>query len=137
MAEEKIELIIGDWSYDGHGRMDSIPLIIKVENGDNVVKALENAENVLLEQYNIDLTLWFAEYEDNKINKDDVEKLVKLGVEFNKKEIDENGNLIVWLADEFYEIWKQLIVKANPNISIERIELKPFCSKCSCYGIYV
>jgi hypothetical protein len=137
MAEEKIELVIGDWSNDGHGRTDSIPLIIKVENGDDVVKALENAENVLLEQYNIDLTLWFAEYEDNKINKDDVEKLVKLDVEFDKNQIDENGDLTIWLADEFYEIWKQLIVKANPNISIKRIKLKPFCSKCSGYGIYV
>lgn len=137
MVEEKIELVVGDWSNDGHGRMDKIPLIIKVENGDDVVKALENAENVLLEQYNIDLSAWFAEYEDNKINKDDVEKLVKLGVEFDKKEIDENGDLTIWLADEFYEIWKQLIVKANSNISIERIELKSFCSKCSGYGIYV
>lgn len=137
MAEEKIELVIGDWSNDGHGRMDSIPLIIKVENGDDVVKALENAENLLLEQYDIDLSTWFYEYEDNKINKDDVEKLVKLDVEFDKNQIDENGDLTIWDADEFYEIWKQLIVKANPNISIKRIKLKPFCSKCSGYGIYV
>lgn len=137
MAEEKIELVIGDWSNDGHGRMDTIPLIIKVENGDDIVKALENAENLLLEQYDIDLSTWFAEYEDNKINKDDVEKLVKLGVEFDKKQIDENGDLTIWLADEFYEIWKQLIVKANHNISIKRIKLKPFCSKCNGYGIYV
>lgn len=137
MAEEKIELVIGDWSNDGHGRMDSIPLIIKVENGDDVVKALEKAENLLLEQYDIDLSAWFYEYEDNKINKDDVEKLVKLDVEFDKKQIDENGDLTIWLADEFYEIWKQLIVKANPNISIKRIKLKPFCSKCTGYGIYV
>ena len=137
MAEEKIELVIGDWSNDGHGRMDSIPLIIEVKNEDDVVKALENAENVLLEQYNIDLSSWLAEYEDNKINKDDVEKLVELDVEFDKKQIDENGDLTIWLADEFYEIWKQLIVKANPNISIKRIKLKPFCSKCTGYGIYV
>ena len=137
MAEEKIKLVIGDWSNDGHCRMDSIPLIIKVENGDDVVKALENAENLLLEQYDIDLSAWFYEYEDNKINKDDVEKLVKLDVEFDKKQIDENGDLTIWLADEFYEIWKQLIVKANPNISIKRIKLKPFCSKCSGYGLYL
>ena len=137
MAEEKIKLVIGDWSNDGHGRMDTIPLIIKVENGDDVVKALENAENLLLEQYDIDLSAWFYEYEDNKINKDDVEKLVKLNVEFDKNQIDENGDLTIWLADEFYEIWKQLIVKANPNISIKRIKLKSFFSKCSGYGIYV
>lgn len=137
MAEEKIELVVGDWSDDGHGKSDTIPLIIKVENEDDVVKALENAENLLLEQYNIDLSAWFAEYEDNKINKDDVEKLVKLDVKFDKNEIDENGNLTIWLADEFYEIWKQLIVKANPNISIERIKLKSFWSKCSGYGLYL
>lgn len=137
MAEEKIELVIGDWSNDGHGKSDTISLIIKVENEDDVVKALEDAENLLIEQYDIDLSAWFAEYEDNKINKDDVEKLVKLDVKFDKNEIDENGNLTIWLADEFYEIWKQLIVKANPNISIERIKLKSFCSKCSGYGIYV
>ena len=73
----------------------------------------------------------------NTINKDDVEKLVKLDVEFDKNQIDENGDLTIWDADEFYEIWKQLIVKANPNISIKRIKLKPFCSKCTGYGIYV
>jgi hypothetical protein len=137
MAEEKIELVVGDWSDDGHCRMDSIPLIIEVKNEDDVVKSLENAENVLLEQYNIDLSSWLAEYEDNKINKDDVEKLVKLDVEFDRNQIDENGDLTIWDADEFYEIWKQLIVKANPNISIKRIKLKPFCSKCTGYGIYV
>lgn len=137
MAEEKIELVIGDWSNDGHGRMDAIPLIIKVDNCDNVKKSLVEAEKILFEQYNIDLTLWFAEYEDNKLRKYEVERLIELGIETNKQNIDENGELIVYDADEFYEIWKQLIVKANPNISIERIKLKPFCSKCSGYGIYV
>ena len=137
MVEEKIELVIGDWSNDGHGRSDTIPLIIKVENEDDVVKALEDAENLLIEQYDIDLSAWFAEYEDNKINKDDVERLIKLGIEFDKNQIDESGNLTVCLADEFYGIWKQLIVKANPNISIKRIKLKPFFSKCTGYGIYV
>ena len=137
MAEEKIELVIGDWSNDGHGRVDSIPLIIKVDNCDSVKKALVEAEKILFEQYNIDLTLWFAEYEDNKLRKYEVEKLIELGIEFDKQNIDENGELIVYNADEFYEIWKQLIVKANPNISIERIKLGAFISKCSGYGIYV
>jgi hypothetical protein len=137
MAEEKIKLIVGDWSDDGHGKSDEIPLLIKVDNCDNVKKALVEAEKILFEQYNIDLTLWFAEYEDNKLRKYEVEKLIRLGIEFDKQNIDENGELVVYDANEFYEIWKQLIVKANPNISIEKIKLGAFVSKCSGYGIYV
>jgi hypothetical protein len=56
MVEEKTELIISDWSVDSHDRTNRIPIIIEVKNEDDAVKYLKNTENVLFEQYNIDLS---------------------------------------------------------------------------------
>lgn len=134
MAKEYVELIVGDWSGDGHGKHDSIPMIVEF-NDDSATKALKEAEETITKQFDIDLSTWFSDYEDNKINKKDTQKLIDLGININKQDID-NGELTVWLAEDFFEIWKQLIVKVNPKINIEKFIFTSFDSKCSGYGLY-
>lgn len=135
MAKEYVELIVGDWSGDGHGKHDSFPMIIEYDDENNVTNVLKEAEETIKKQFDIDLSTWFSDYEDNKINKKDTQKLIDLGININKQDID-NGELTVWLAEDFFEIWKQLIVKVNPKIKIEKFVFTPFDSKCSGYGLY-
>ena len=138
MIKENVELIVGDWSGDGHGKHDSFQFEVIVKDNRGVEQALNEAEKTIEDKFNIDLSVWFEDYEDFYLNKEDTQKLIDLGVNFCKSDIQEDGRFACYGgAEEFFEIWKQLIMKADENIEIHDIYFQPFESRCSGYGLYV
>lgn len=138
MIKENFELIVGDWSEDGHGKHDSFQFEVIVKDDRDVKQALNEAEKMVEDKFGIDLSVWFEDYEDFYLNKEDTQKLIDLGISFCKNDIQEDGRFACYGgAEEFFKIWKQLIMKADENIEIHDIYFKPFESRCSGYGLYV
>lgn len=141
MSEQLMLFMIGDVSNDGHGKYESIPIKVSLQN-ESLNKfeyeiELEKTENLIKEKYNIDLSLWFAQYEDNTILSEDVQKLIELDVDLVQNDInEETGNLALYSAEDYFDIWKQLIEKVNSNIKIEKVEIPSFYGKCTGYGLY-
>lgn len=141
MSEQLMLFMIGDVSNDGHGKYESIPMKVSIQNESfnkfEYEIELEKAENLIKEKYNIDLSLWFAQYEDNTILSEDVQKLIELDVDLVQNDVNEKtGNLVLYSAEDYFDIWKQLIEKANSNIKIEKIDIPMFFGKCTGYGLY-
>ena len=138
MIKENFELIVGDWSGDGHSKHDSFQFEVIVKDDRDVKQALNEAEKMVEDKFGIDLSVWFEDYEDFYLNKEDTQKLIDLGISFCKNDIQEDGRFACYGgAEEFFKIWKQLIMKADENIEIHDIYFQPFESRCSGYGLYV
>lgn len=140
MSEQLMIYEIGDVCADGHGKYETFLMKVSIQDQDDLKEfenELEYTERLIEEKFDIDLSSWFAEYEDNKIPKSDVKKLLDLNINFDSTDLnDESGDLAIYSAEDYFNIWKQLIEKANPNIKIEKIELPIFYGKCTGYGLY-
>lgn len=139
--EQLMTFMIGDVCADGHGRYDTILMKVSIKNQDNHTEfenELEYAEELIKENFDIDLSSWFAEHEDNIIPACDVKKLIDLNIKFNKADIDEKDKILsIFSAEDYFNIWKQLIEMVNNNIKIEKVEFPSFYGKCSGYGLYM
>ena len=87
-------------------------------------------------KFGIDLSKWFEYYEDYNIPAEDVKKLDELNIKYEKSNLTIDNRLSIWLAEEYFQIWKQLIEKADNNLKIEKVEPKIFYGKCTGYGLY-
>ena len=134
---ELIQFVIGDWSGDGHCQRDTYILEIQHDGSMEIKKRLQENEYKIENEYNIPLTFWFADYEDNIIYKDDVEKLDKLKIDYNKNDLNENGELNVYGTHSFLNIWIQLMDLVDPTLTIKKANLDCFYSKCSGYGLFL
>jgi hypothetical protein len=137
MKKEMITWIIGDVCGDGHGKYDTINIVVNFNGDGTAVERLENAEKTIVEKLGINIDEWFKEYLDNIIPKEEVEKLKKLGIEpRHESSKNEDGTITVSCPIDYFEIWKQLIEIADKDIKIELHELPDFYSVCDCYGIF-
>ena len=136
--EEHLDFLIGDIYDDGHGEYDSIPMIVRVEQcGDcDVVKVLEATEDDIINRLGIDIKAWFSDYGENSIKPEDVNKLKDLGVAIPNTTINRDGYLFVLSPIDYFNIWKQLIERVDPSITIEPVLIRGFTSKCSGYGLF-
>ena len=139
--EQLMTFMIGDVCADGHGRYDTILMKVSIKNQDNLTEfenELEYAERLIKEKFDIDLSSWFVEYEDNIIPACDVKKLETLNIKFYNQDIDvKDGSLYIYMAEDYFNIWKQLIEIVNDNIKIEKVEFPSFYGKCTGYGLYM
>ena len=134
--EEMIVWEIGDVCNDGHGKHDSFNILVKYNGKEDAIKKLENTEDAIQEKFGIDLSKWFEYYEDYNIPAEDVKKLDELNIKYEKSNLTIDNRLSIWLAEEYFQIWKQLIEKADNNLKIEKVEPKIFYGKCTGYGLY-
>ena len=135
--ETVINFIVGDYCGDGHNKYETIQMLIKCPDNINIEETLNIAEEEIKNQFAIDLASWFADYEDNIINSEDIHKLKSLGINLGENTVlNENESLVCYTAEDYFHIWKQLIEKVNPTIKIEQLNLPTFFSKCSGYGLY-
>ena len=136
--EEHLDFLIGDIYDDGHGKHDSIPMIVRVEQcvDCDVIAVLEAAEDDIINRLGIDIKSWFSDYGENYIKPEDVNKLKDLGVAIQVGCIDKNGYLFAQSSFDYFNIWKQLIERVDLSITINPVLIRGFTSKCSGYGLF-
>jgi len=133
--KELINFLIGDYSADGHGQTDTFTLEIE-HNCSDIEKRLEENEQKLLNEYDIDLSLWFKEYEDNIISNEDVQKLNNLKINYDNTWLNENNELSVWDGEQYLDIWIQLMHFIDKDIKINKANVKTYFGSCTGYGLY-
>ena len=133
--KELINFIIGDFSGDGHGKTDTFTLEIE-HNCSDIEKRLEENEQKLLDEYDIDLSLWFKEYEDNIISNEDVQKLNNLKINYDNTWLNENNELNVWDSEQYLDIWILLMHFIDKDIKINKANTKAYFGSCTGYGLY-
>ena len=136
MIETLIEWSIGDWSNDGHGRYDSRVVAVGHPEGTVAVKALRKAEDAIAKKYDIHLEEWFSTYGEDYIGAADADKLRKLEVTCLGCIPDVYGRLPAMGVDDYFDIWKQLIEKVDPTLTIREIQYPVFQGKCTGYGLF-
>jgi hypothetical protein len=134
--KEQFEFIFGDYSNDGHGQYETIICEIEHDNSAEILTRFQQDEEKLVSEFDLNMTFWLQEYEDNKLTKEIVDKFNELKINYNKFDLDAEGNLQIFSVDDFFYIWKQLINLVDKDIKIEKVTIKQFFSKCSGYGIY-
>ena len=136
---EKKEIVIwkiDDFCDDDYRKHDSFNILVKYNGEEDVIKKLEDAENIIQEKFDIDLSKWFKEYWNYNIPSKDVKKLDELGIEYNKRNLTIDKKLAVLCTKDYFLIWKQLMEKADNDLKINKIEQKCFYSKCTGHGLF-
>ena len=135
--EEHLAFLIGDICDEGHGKSDSIPMIVRVEQcvDCDVITVLEAAEDDIINKLGINIKSWFSDYAEDYIKPEDVNKLKDLGVTLSTGNINEDGCLFVSPWD-YFNIWRQLVERVDPSINIKPVIIRCFTSKCSGYGLF-
>lgn len=136
--EEHLDFLIGDTYDDGHGKHDSIPMIVRIEQcvDCDVIAVLKVVEDVIINKLGIDIKSWFSDYGEDYIKPEDVNKLKDLGVTIPTSNINKDGYLFALSPIDYFSIWKQLVEMADPSITIKPVIVRGFISKCSGYGLF-
>lgn len=136
--EEHLDFLVGDISDEGHGKSDSIPMIVRVEQcvDCDVIAVLEAAEDDIINKLGIDIKSWFSDYGEDYIKPEDVNKLKDLGVAISDSTINKDGYLFALSPWDYFKIWKQLVERADPSITIRPVLVRGFTSICSGYGLF-
>ena len=120
-----ITLVIGDWSTDGHGRVERVHIVTnRTESGLRL--AYKKGATIV----GLDLTAEVAhEYEDSTLRVDALRKLVEAGYPITRLD-DEEGNEIFadseYLSpEEFAEIWLFIARKGDPDLEVEIVQEGP------------
>ena len=131
--KEVITFDIGDFCADGHGKHDTI--LIQVTSSKDAIESLQEAEEKIKTDLGIDLSKWFEEFEDRVIPSEDVEKLKKHGIAIKEDDLKDKG-LVIYCVGDYFDIWKQLVMKVNSDIKIEEYAVRSFYGKCTGYGLH-
>lgn len=115
MANTLIQLIVGDWSDDGHGKTDSV-FVRSNLSVEETKAAFEKGDK------NFKFSSYCSEYEDSNLPKDLVEKLkpflTKKELSEIYQEYDQNDSLSV-SSDEFVYFWIAVARSGNPDLKIK------------------
>ena len=131
--KEMLEMIVGDYSGDGHNMYQTFNLEIEHDNSKEIEQRLLNNEQILNDKYEIDLSNWFKEYEENTLSDEEIQKLKNLNIKID----EETNELRFYDAEEFIDIWIQLMHLVDPEIKINRINYKTYMSNCTGYGLFI
>jgi hypothetical protein len=139
MSELKhtINLIVGDWSHDGHNMTDTVTIHSNLN-----VKELEAAYKKGAKKIGVDPTKEIAEeYEDNKISKEAYDKLVTHG--FDVKDLidvpdpdESEDSYDLYSSEAFSEIWLFVAKTGNPDFEYEMLEESDNSINIGGYGLF-
>ena len=136
MIETLIEWEIGDWSGDGHGQVDTRIIAVGHPEGTIALQELKKAEDAIADKYDIHLETWFSNYKNDYIYPKDAEKLQKLGIVGVGCVPDVFGGIPAIGTADYFDIWRQLIEKVDPTITIREVQYPVFRGRCSGYGLF-
>jgi len=119
-----INLVMGDWSGDGHSQTATVTIISNIDK-----KALEKAHKAGAKKTDVNFEDDVAaDYEDNTISKDDVDKLSKFGFKIEDYSEDEDPGdddddprYCLW-TDGYALAWLFVAQIGNPDFKFEVIE---------------
>lgn len=114
------ELVLGDWSGDGHNQ--SITILIESNlNRDEIYKAYEKTA----EELDFDLIQEVAfEYEDNIVTTEQALIINSLGIQLDGKyliDLESTEPIDIW-KDDFVNIFLAMVKRGNPSFEYKRIE---------------
>ncbi len=111
-----INLVMGDQSGDGHGRTEHVTIISNLEKKD-----IEIAYKAGAKKTKVDLSKNIAcDYEDNKISKEIIEKLIKFGFKGLDYVVGSDDCYSLW-SDTYSYLWLFLVSVGNPDFKYEVI----------------
>jgi hypothetical protein len=105
-----IEIVVGDWSADGHGRTETV-----VITTDYTAKEVEKAFNAGVKKTGFNIQEHCQEYEDNAVPNDLYDYFDAQGVEYaNIRHDSDDGNQGIG-SDDYAKIWLKTCELGDPN----------------------
>lgn len=127
-----INLVVGDWSRDGHNQFDNVSINSNVD-----VKAIEKAYAKGTKIVGFDWSKEVAaKYEDNVIDAQKIETLKK----FNHPGLyneEDDGSAKLYDPDEFAQTYMFIACLGDPSIVWSFVEMTKHQIKIGGYGIYL
>lgn len=122
--EHIVDLIVGDWSHDGHEKTETVSIKINITPGE-----LREAYERGRDQVGFDLTSDVAnDYEDRKLSNVRMKALVAKGYDERSVERDEYNNEsddyagdYVLSHDSFVDVWLFIAKLGNPDLTYETL----------------
>jgi len=114
-----IELIVGDWSGDGHNQSEKFCIESSVDKD-----TLNLAYKKGVKAIGIDITSFCEEYEDNKIPKDVFNQFLELKFFEGEKYKNEDDNDVWTEVDTFVDIWLGTVRIGDPSITVQLVKLE-------------
>jgi len=131
--QHTINLVLGDYSHDGHSRTDTVTIISNLEKKD-VVKAYKKG----CEKVGFNLTDDVcADYEDMAMPAEIAEKLKAAGIDPNDfvEVLDENLSFD-YNGGAFAELWLRIAQLGNPDFKYKVTEDESPNINIGGYGLY-
>jgi hypothetical protein len=126
----KIELIMGDWSDDGHGKSDR-----KIIESSISKAALLKAYKKGVELIGFDIGSMCADYEDSSIPLPCAVKFQELGVKFDQPLNEEEDECHCIYQTEFFACWMKTCEVGNPDLKWTELSTKDFID-IGGYGLF-
>lgn len=124
--KHKTELVVGDWSCDGHEKQDNI-LIVSNLTSEEIARAYQKGVKVV----GFDLTEEVAvDYEDSSLSEEQQKMLLKANcpleeISFNyryaKEHPEVGGDWASFSGGEFAELYLWFVEQGNPNFKFEYV----------------
>lgn len=102
-----VQLTVGDWSDDGHGKVDNT-LVKSNLNKDDVLKAYKDGCKVC----GFDITKYCEDYEDNSVPMELIRKVPPKILDSLYEETDEEYGAT---SEDFAQIYLWICKQGNPN----------------------
>jgi len=125
----EFELTLGDYSGDGHNQHETYNFATNKTKEEFLSIYAKSKES-------FDLTLVCADYEEDYLEEEHVQKLRDLGLnpENYCEEPDDEGKYKIWL-DGFIDLFMDLLHVVNPSLEINQITLQRFPDSFG-YGLF-
>jgi len=121
MKKQIVDLIVGDWSSDGHGRTEKISIKSNLNKSQ-----IQDAYKKGVEISGVNLEQVCCEYEGTKVPREIYEKLTTAGMyndDVFENEIDEDGDGDLYInAQDFAFIYLFLVELGNPTFRYKIIQ---------------
>jgi hypothetical protein len=117
-----IELVLGDWSRDGHNQTESFMILSSLDCG-SLERAYKKGSKLV--GFNLSEQVCHG-YEDNEIDNDHLDKLISLG--FNASILEQYEyckytNVPIQLStNDFYMIYMFIARLGNPELKYESLD---------------
>jgi hypothetical protein len=130
----KIKLVAGDWSSDGHGMTE----VIWIESNLDL-KSLEQAFKKGCKITKVKFENVAARHQDSTISIEDVAKLEKFGFDISKYSWYEEPDDDAWTlqdVDAFCDIWLWIAKIGNPDLQYNMVHVNEPAINIGGYGFF-
>jgi hypothetical protein len=130
MKQNKIELIVGDWSNDGHGRTRMFTI------ASNLTKAeLEKAYEAGVKIVGFDPKHFVEDYQQSYLPAEQILRLIELGIKDWVAPDDDDDEDVEIYPDAYKDIWLFVAKLGNPEFEFE-LNVPSETIKVGGYGLF-